>query len=1339
MAGQITTKTFKGGMNKDIDVSLLQEDQYRHAENYKLIADEGSNSFVLETAEGNALWVDVSDYGVTDSYYLVGHCFIKPYLVLFYTTNLEDASPTAGNTRILRLLQDGDEVLDGEVIFDEDLPAQGNLTLSTTYPISAVGYYEAPDNIKVYWTDGYNPVRVINIMDPELSTYSAGMFDIVPDFPLSSSVQPRPSIEDGLVSGNLQACSVQYAYQYYLKGGVQTLWSPASPIRIVPRDANTVSFADNVGAEKDEFTAYGVRFTISIPSENLYSYLRVIAIEYREYNATPLIRVIGEYPLETATTYDLSFTDTGDSITELTYDEYAISSDAVYRAKDLAVKDNRLFIGNIHEYLYDLSVDTRAYRFNSSSLARVYESNLTSYLEFPPTTIGYATVPVDHDAINRFNSPNYEATDEYIYQADGSTLGAEGLYVRLGFSVESYRIDNTGYSSSGTTNITAGQASSYLQDTKKRSYHRNEVYRVGIVFRNNKMQTSPVKWVCDLKMPNYIDSDTFGPLTIIYRHVYGTGSAVWANPLGISATWKSDFSSTGASTWELVYVPREENDRSILGQGLLQPTISYSSGSYYGPEMEMETENTASTASYNDVTLFMSPEVLYNKTLEHKTNDYYQKVGYFNYDSDNDADDRANTEYAHYKVGEFNEEGELNFNYKLTIDYGEIIPYNTNVSNRYSLSTYVYTNYNQNAASDELGPCGTVFATDHAVSPGMYFINASRTDGVPVVNYKRNVFANQYGGPSYLERQYNVYTSASDLSFTDTILYSREGDTFIDFFHYHRQFLDLVESASLPNDTTGATFMFPVESSINTRLSHSTYLYNYLTSDRHRLMQEIAGTWESEVDGNPYILEQELPLYQYNTVYSQIQRAELHVADNDWFDNRSTNYPVRILSSEKKANNETLDSFTQFLPNNFLDLDGSKGQIQNLRTFGNNLFFWQDTGFGIASVNRQSLIQDNNPGILALGTGGVLDRFDYISDDIGNQNQFGIASSRKALYWFDNNKNEFFKYSRDLQSISKIKGVQTWLNGVRPVGDVHAIFDEKYNDIVFTITPARLATVATINSGEISTITLDSNGGTFSAGDATIRITVDEDTYRQERQVVSDAGGSTYSISGTLPADVGGQFYLTYDKDDTIKETITYNEIVDKFVSYNTFTPRKYIKTDSAYYSTDDLHDLWRHNDDSVNRSTYYGSTSDSVVTTSFNHSYPYTKVWDTFKWVSESVDSSNVSQFKDTFDTVEIYNDYQNTGDRDLYFQGDPPPATRPTEVARRERTWSMNIPRNIVDINVSSNPDIMLPANWDETQTFKERIRDKYITAKFTYDNTSGNTFSIPFVSAIYRKSVR
>jgi hypothetical protein len=53
------------------------------------------------------------------------------------------------------------------------------------------------------------------------------------------------------------------------------------------------------------------------------------------------------------------------------------------------------------------------------------------------------------------------------------------------------------------------------------------------------------------------------------------------------------------------------------------------------------------------------------------------------------------------------------------------------------------------------------------------------------------------------------------------------------------------------------------------------------------------------------------------------------------------------------------------------------------------------------------MITDNTNLPLTLGTGGVLDRYDYLPTSNGMaENQMCDAQSDFTLYWYDSNKNE---------------------------------------------------------------------------------------------------------------------------------------------------------------------------------------------------------------------------------------------------------------------------------------------------------------------------------------------
>ena len=1349
MAGGAVTNTFSGGMNKDLDYSLLKSNQYIDAQNYKLIADENANGFVFENAEGNSQFIDISVIsGLDDTYFLVGHCYVYSYLVMFFTTNEADYSPTAGINKILRVKLDKDKVHTKDIIFSDELLTD-KLEFSGTFPIKAIGHFEAEDNIKVYWTDNYNDIKWMNIMDENLSTYNVDMFDLVPNFPYDDNSKDAIRIKfNSYTQGNIDCSAVQYSYQYFIPRGPTTVFAPASVVVPIP-DTNSI-FSDKVaGGETEENSGYGVKLDLAVSNEN-FTKIRFVAIQYDTYEGVPTIRVFSERDLEASSSLTMSVVDAGQTLTELNYDDYLVQTNISLQAKDLAIKNNYLFAGNVREYVFDITADCRAYRHNSIGTAVVYESNQTDYLQIDDDGGGafvqYADVPETHDCLNLYNKSNYSSTNDenanqYIFQADGATLGAEGPNVKVSVALNEDDIIDV----SPLGDKDKWEAGTFLYDPGVRSWQRNEVYRIGLVFRNEKMQPTPVKWVCDFKMPwMYEDSTDYGFSYYSAPYAYRRRLGITVQYTGVDRSW----SSIGATSVEVVAVPRSTSDRSILAQGIVQKTFVDTGTSTYFPVHLMTSEGyTYSSGGVTDSSaLFrlISPEISFNKNLQYQDGDFVHYLGYY-FHSAGQRD--ATSSYIHMdKVYNYlgSSSSSLAAADKEELDDAKVIGYVADEDYTMSVGGREYVPYvKPQISADEGGPC-----TTHGCLSTVTGNLASWWTGSPgriaMANYKRDIFTAQYGGVDYHSRQNNTYISVSDpvirYSGVQTVT-TYEGDTFVDWFFYNNACIDIDKANTA---TTAATFLFPVESSIS--LSHrlDPGIHRNLGSRSALLTQEISGTWESDaVDGTTRTWEQDTALYQYNPVYSQQSNAAFFLADNDNVDNTSS-FQTRIRRSELKINGETIDSFTIFKPNNFTDLDGQYGPLNNLEIFKNNLYFWQDTAFGIASVNVRSLIQDNQVGALALGTGGVLDRIDYISDTIGNQNQFGIAKSKNALYWIDNNKNEFVKFDKGLNSISKVGGIQTWFNNIGQVGDAKLVFDHKYNDIIATITFAREATCTYVAAGLATHWAFTDSVGLDTGENYNVIIKGEQSAIARAkyRNMISydNVGGET----GWIPVlyssgEVGSVYYITIDNDPNYRYTLTFSEMADAFTSFNSFTPARYIQLDKSYLTTADYHDLYLHNSNTANRSEYYGVEYDSEFTTVFNKDYPYTKTWDTLQWFTESEDGSGINQFKDTFDTLTIYNDYQHTGDRDLYYRGDSAPVTRPTEIVRRDRTFSMQIPRNIVDISVTSNPDITSSGSWDETQTFKERIRDKYIVVNTTYDNTNNYIFSIPYIIAGYRKSAR
>jgi len=220
--------------------------------------------------------------------------------------------------------------------------------------------------------------------------------------------------------------------------------------------------------------------------------------------------------------------------------------------------------------------------------------------------------------------------------------------------------------------------------------------------------------------------------------------------------------------------------------------------------------------------------------------------------------------------------------------------------------------------------------------------------------------------------------------------------------------------------------------------------------------------------------------------------------------------------------------------------------------------------------------------------------------------------------------------------------------------------------------------------------------------------------------------------------------FTFYQESATSGFTISYNELVDAYVSFYDFIPTiyipfnfRYLTTTNSYYCSSDFNRdrLFLHDSSTWDRCYFYALTTgvagkyvDSTLKLLFNPEYEYTKVFDNFFYISNSY-STTADIFADTFATVRCYNDYQNTDYITL---------TPTTNIRRRERGWTLAVPRNAVNANVSTNPDIF--SALDQSQTFKERMRDKYLISDFTYDNDGTyDRFVISNMGLRYRSSIR
>lgn len=273
---------------------------------------------------------------------------------------------------------------------------------------------------------------------------------------------------------------------------------------------------------------------------------------------------------------------------------------------------------------------------------------------------------------------------------------------------------------------------------------------------------------------------------------------------------------------------------------------------------------------------------------------------------------------------------------------------------------------------------GTSWADDSNLYPYIIIANITHT---PV----------QYSGLTEEEKQYDVYYGFGDYcSDTSKPLNVFNGDTYIvpcEITSIYKSY-DFNSFDTIPS--TQIIYYIPLETPINT---YFDYGMDYKNTQCKSVQLE-----PGEITG---VTSQDRPEHQYNSVYSD-NNISNDIFNVQTLEDSQQEYTQRIHYSELKTNGEMIDNWNNFKALDYIDADTRYGQITNLLTNKDILYFWQEQAFGKLSVNERSLVTDNNSNTIQLGQGGVLQRTDYINTRYGMRaGDYSAIAAEGSIYWID--------------------------------------------------------------------------------------------------------------------------------------------------------------------------------------------------------------------------------------------------------------------------------------------------------------------------------------------------
>lgn len=360
------------GMQRDLSNSVFGKEYAFENMNIRINADTDNGLLSITNEKGTR---KLSTYN--DSWNLeviLGFAELDKCVVLFGKT-------AAGNDTIGKIEYDPDG--EDEIRYTSFI--QGDLSFSTEHPIETLVDIENENIQKVYWVDGINQPRVINIAG-EIKANDNTQFDFVP--PISGGYI---NVEHSETAGQFPAGVIQYAFTYFNKFGAESNVVDVSPIYYIADKDKGVAPNETVNKSfKVSFTGLDAK----------WEYIRLYSIIRTSINTTPEVRKVVDLKL----TNNISYTDTG------ALGEYITPTDLLYKegevlaASTLASKDGTLFLG-------DINIKNTG----------IVNSDIKDIIENLEVTRSYKIVKIPQEEIPLYNGEyNSEETEGEYYQYKNS-------------------------------------------------------------------------------------------------------------------------------------------------------------------------------------------------------------------------------------------------------------------------------------------------------------------------------------------------------------------------------------------------------------------------------------------------------------------------------------------------------------------------------------------------------------------------------------------------------------------------------------------------------------------------------------------------------------------------------------------------------------------------------------------------------------------------------------------------------------------------------------------------------------------------------------------------------
>lgn len=567
--------TFLKGMNTDLSDALIDNSQYRYAENIRVTTNTEHNTGEARLIEGNTKIAEFQDKQII---YInsIRDCIV---VICAHTTIVDNKEKPCWSLYVSDNKGESWTLIFGpctELLWDS----------LDTVAISGVMRYESENNIKLYLADGIHCIIPIWVDSSHRSTPVPTDINTLVGYQDAFLPAPVASISNN--AGHLKPAKVQYIYRLYKRGGAATTLSPVGNILSLYKN-------DSEGYSDKELTNKAV--TIRIYFDNLVGLNRIqlFRITYMYNGQAPTVQRIEDKEIDPTQEY-VDIEDYGDSQEELGISELLGLTQMQIKPKIIESKGDILFAANLKYVQDDVDkmfegYDTRSfssgnywkltstppasttkYQWDSTSYVwRETQNNIT--LEEYPITFTLAgenevhggtlnAPPAQAELCHRqFNSPDYTYNIDYwrpISEVSDGTfpapfitteIGGKGPNINWRLVSEDVVVNHDGW-----------------DVTRQRNFYKcDETYRFGAILYNDKNQASSVKWIADIRIPprkpnDYTFSGSEGVCTV---KMYNIKFYIKNFPKNCKAI-------------QIVQCPRRFDDRHVITQGIVSAPMRMS-------------------------------------------------------------------------------------------------------------------------------------------------------------------------------------------------------------------------------------------------------------------------------------------------------------------------------------------------------------------------------------------------------------------------------------------------------------------------------------------------------------------------------------------------------------------------------------------------------------------------------------------------------------------------------------------------------------------------------------------------------------------------------------------